>query len=719
MSEEVSRPNVIVVLFDDMGYSDLGCYGSAIRTPNIDRLATGGLRYTRFDVTPLCSPTRASLLTGRNPHAVGMGTIVQFASGDPGYTGSVPQSAAMLPLMLKDAGYASGLFGKWHLSPNAASGPGGPYDEWPLARGFDRFFGFLAGRVHQFRPELVQDNTFVELAAYGGRHVSELIIDEASRWITDHRYARPKDPYFAMISFGAVHSPHHAPAEYLERYRGAFAHGWDEERRRRFERQRQLGVIPADTVLPASDAAIPAWDSLTGDERDVAERLMEAYAGHLEHADAELGRLLDSIAASDPDGETIVILMSDNGATNAGGPAGALSEEAVLNDAPADSVEVDLDAIGSGRYYNQYPAGWGQASNTPFRRYKHTVHAGGTRSPLIVAGAPGQRRGAVDDTRAFVTDVAATVLELAGVDAPTSVRGVEQMPLHGRSLAPTFARADALGERDPQYFEVAGHRAMLADGWKAVTFHVAGDDFADDRWELYHLDVDPAETTDLSVEHPEKLAALIAQWNEQAEQNLVFPLGNRGKSQLFNARPVRTQWVFVPGMTPVPQAAAPEISGHDFTIDIDLARIGARDEGVLMAMGDAFGGVSVYVQGGRLTFALSALEAETSVALGAGAHVGSVRVRAAFALADDGSGVISIACSTSPESKEAEVPWVPRLRFFMGTAQCARDQDAPVVSEYAGPFPYSGKITRAVVEIHPRLHPAARAEALLRGLMEE
>lgn len=719
MSEQASRPNVIVVLLDDMGYSDLGCYGSSIRTPNIDRLATEGLRYTRFDVTPLCSPTRASLLTGRNPHAVGMGTIVQFASGDPGYTGSVPQSAAMLPLMLKDAGYASGLFGKWHLSPNAASGPGGPYDEWPLARGFDRFFGFLAGRVHQFRPELVQDNSFVELAAYGGRHVSELIIDEASRWITDHRYARPEDPYFAMISFGAVHSPHHAPAEYLERYRGAFAHGWEEERRRRFERQKQLGVIPADTVLPASDPTIPAWDSLADDEREVAERLMEAYAGHLEHADAELGRLLGSIAASDPDGETVVVVMSDNGATNAGGPVGALSEEAVLNDAPADSVEVDLDAIGSGRYYNQYPAGWGQASNTPFRRYKHTVHVGGTRSPLIVAGVQGQRRGAVDDTRAFVTDVAPTVLELAGVDAPKTVRGITQMPLHGRSLAPTFAGEAALGEREPQYFEVAGHRAMLADGWKAVTFHGAADDFADDCWELYHLDADPAETTDLSAEHPERLATLIELWNVQAEQNLVLPLGNRGKSQLFNASPDRTRWVFVPGMTPVPQAAAPEISGHDFTIDVDLAPIGTDDEGVLMAMGDVFGGVSLYVQDGRLTFALSALEAVTSVALSPGAHVGSEHVRATLMLSDDRGGTIGVSCGTTPTPKMSEVPWVPRLRFFMGTAQCGRDQDAPVVSDYAGIFPYSGSLTRAVVEIHPRGRSGERSEALLRGLMGE
>ncbi len=717
MSDERRQPHVVVVLFDDMGYSDLGCYGSSIRTPNIDRLAAEGLRYTRFDVTPLCSPTRAALLTGRNPHAVGMGTIVQFASGDPGYTGSVPLSAAMLPLMLKDAGYASGLFGKWHLSPNGASGPGGPYDEWPLARGFDRFFGFLAGRVHQFRPELVQDNAFVDLAAYGGRHVSELIVDEAIRWITDHRYARPDDPSFAMISFGAVHSPHQAPDEYLQRWRGAFSHGWDEERRRRFARQLELGVVPADTVLPESDPTIPAWESLDTEERDVAERLMEAYAAHLEHADAELGRLLDAIAAMDPSGETLVVVMSDNGATNAGGALGALSEEAVLNDAPGESVDVDVDAIGTGRYYNQYPAGWGQASNTPFRRYKHTVHAGGTRSPLVVAGGAVTRCGVVDDTRSFVTDLVPTILDLAGIAAPRTVRGVEQMPLHGRSLAPTFTAADALGERAPQYFEVAGHRAMLADGWKAVTFHRPGDDFAEDRWELYHLDEDPAETTDLSAEHPDRLDRLRELWNEQAEENLVFPLGNRGKSQLFTEHPDRTRWVFVPEMTPVPQAAAPEIAGHDFSIDVDLAPLGSADRGVLMAMGDGFGGVSLYLQNGCLTFAVNALESVTSASLPAGAHAGAQWARAAVMLSADGSAETQVMTESVSAPATATVAWVPRLRFFMGSAQCGRDQDASVVPAYEGSFPFTGRILRAAVEIHPRSRTGAHAEALLRALM--
>jgi arylsulfatase len=711
------RPNVVLVVFDDLGYADLGCYGSSIRTPHVDALAERGIRYTGFDVTPLCSPTRAALLTGRNPHTVGMGTIVQFATGEAGYTGFVPADTAMLPAMLAPAGYASGLFGKWHLSPNAESGPGGPCRHWPLAYGFDRFFGYLSGRVHQFRPELVRDNSVVDAAPFGERHVSELIVDEAATWIADHRYARPDDPFFAMISFGAVHSPHHAPAEYLARSRGAYRHGWDVERMRRFERQKQLGVIPQHTRLAPADPRVPAWAELDDDQREVAERLMEAYAGHLEHADAELGRLLASLEALACLDDTVVIVMSDNGATDAGGAHGALSEEAVLNDAPGESVPVDLDAIGGPDYYNQYPAGWGQASNTPFRRYKHTVHNGGTRSPLVIAG-PDVAGARVVQSTAFVTDIVPTVLELAGVEAPHAVAGVPQRPIQGRSLVATLEGEATPGDRGPQYFEVAGHRAILADDWKAATFHTAGADFEADRWELYHLAEDPAETRDLASEHPERLAALIELWWREAEANRVLPLAARGKAQLVHENPERTRWVFVPEMTPVPQAAAPEISGHDVTITIEIAHLEPGAEGVLMALGDGFGGLSVYAQHERLTFAVNALGALTTTTLPERAHHGATRVRAALLLRSDGGAELQLATDARPEAAVATAPWVPHLRFFMGTAQCGRDRSHPVSDAYEGAFPFTGRISRAVVEIHPRGLPGD-VDALARHLMEQ
>ncbi|MGN6273909.1 MAG: arylsulfatase [Protaetiibacter sp.] len=711
------RPHVVVVVFDDLGYADFGCYGSSIRTPHVDALAERGIRYTGFDVTPLCSPTRAALLTGRNPHTVGMGTIVQFATGDPGYTGFVPADTAMLPAMLAPAGYSSGLFGKWHLSPNAESGPGGPYRRWPLAYGFDRFFGYLSGRVHQFRPELVSDNTVLDAAGAGGRHISELIVDEATTWIADHRYARPDDPFFAMISFGAVHSPHHAPEEYLARTRGEYRHGWDVERVRRFERQQQLGVLPPGTRLAPADPQVPGWDALDAEERAVAERLMEAYAAHLEHADAELGRFLASLASLGCLDDTIVVVMSDNGATNAGGPHGALSEEAVLNDAPGDSVIVDLDAIGGPAYYNQYPAGWGQASNTPFRRYKQTVHNGGTRSPLVIAG-PDVAEGRIERSTAFVTDIVPTLLERIGIEAPPTVGGVPQRPIQGRSIAASLDGSTAPPPRGPQYFEVGGHRAIVAEGWKAVTFHAPGADFDSDRWELYDLTDDPAETRDLASEHPDRLARLIELWWSEAEANQVLPLAARGKAQLVRDRPERTRWVFVPEMTAVPQAAAPEISGHDTTITIETAPIEPGSRGVLMAMGDSFGGLSVALLDERLTFTVNALGTLTSVELPAGAHHGATRVRAGLLLLPEGGAELQLATDARPVAAAAVADWVPRLRFFMGTAQCGRDQPHAVSTAYTGPFPYTGRIAHAVVEIHPDARHGD-VEALARHLMEQ
>lgn len=692
------RPNIVLVLFDDMGYADLGCYGSPIRTTCVDSIARRGTRFTRFDVTPLCSPTRAALLTGRNPHAVGMGTITQFASGDKGYTGRIPPSAAMLPRVLADSGYGTALFGKWHLCPPSESGPGGPYRQWPLAMGFDRYFGFLAGRVHQFRPELVSDNTYVD-AGDDEPHVSERIVDEAIRWLEDHVHARPGDPFFAMVAFGAVHSPHQAPQQHVDAYDGQFSDGWERERDRRLARQQELGLVRPDVELPPSDPGVPDWESLTPSERARSERLMSAYAGHLEHADVQLARLMEAVRNVGADDDTVYVVLSDNGASSAGGRLGTLSEEAVLNDAPEEYQPMpdDLRGIGGPDYLNQYPAGWGQASNTPFRRYKNTVHNGGTRSPLIIAG-PGLRRGVIDDdTSMFVTDLMPTLLELAGAQPPSSVAGVEQLPLHGRSVARRLAAGARLPPRPPQYLEVAGHRALLTGRWKAVTFHRPDDDFDADRWELYDLDADPTESVDRASEQPLLLADLQECWNRAAAEFDVFPLQVRGKESLHHTHPARTRWDFFPGMTPVPTEAAPELAGHDFSVTAEVAPMTPSDAGVLLAAGDAFGGITLFVQDGRLRFGFNALGTVTSIRADEGAHLGARRVTAAFRSAGRG-GIITLHRDDEPLA-EGAVAWSPRLRFFMGSIQCGADPGVPVVPGYRSPFPFSGSLRKVSVAL--------------------
>lgn len=718
MEEEIKRPNIVVVLFDDMGFSDLGCYGSSIRTPHVDSLAERGTRFNRFDVTPLCSPTRASLLTGRNPHAVGMGTIVQFGSAHPGYSGIIPKSAAMLPRLLREGGYGSALFGKWHLSPSATSGPGGPYDQWPLAMGFDRFFGFLPGRVHQFRPELVKDNTFVESPEGSETHLSELIVDEANRWIMDHVLARPADPFFALIAFGAVHSPHHAPEEFVRSYDDAFSHGWDSEREERFERQRKLGIVSEREELPASDPRIPEWSSLNEEERLVTERLMGAYAAHLEHADAQVGRLIETVQRLGVAEDTIFLVLSDNGATNAGGALGTLDEESILNDAPPEhpGPPVRLDRIGGPDYLNQYPAGWGQASNTPYRRYKHTVHNGGIRSPLIVAGPGIRDDGSIDDTEAYVTDVVPTLLELAGITPPATIDGVDQQPLHGRSLASALTTGASVDRRDPQYFEVAGHRAIVAGGWKAVTFHNPGEEFESDRWELFRLDDDPTESNDLAEENPEVLKNLVDLWWAEAEKFNVLPLQVRGKDRLFRDRPERSSWTLLPGMTPLPQAAAPEISGHDFDVVAELDTVGPADEGVLAAAGDAFGGFSLYIADGRLAFGFNAHGAVTTASLAPFEHVGTGRIEVAFRVHPGGDASIVLSCEGRPTAS-AEVPWAPRLRMFMGTVQCGYDPAPAAVPDYTGPFAFTGRLHRVTISIPERSGPASLSEKNYEALL--
>ena len=592
-----SAPNVVVIVLDDLGFAQLGCYGSDIDTPNIDRLAAGGLQLTDFHVTPLCSPTRAALLTGRNHHTVGMRAVSNFSTGYPHMRGRISNHAATMAEVLRAGGYTTLGLGKWHLCPMEETSAAGPYDQWPLQRGFDRFYGFLDGEADQFTPELVHDNHAVlpPKTPAEGYHLSEDLVDKAIGFLHDTVSIRPDRPFFTYLAFGATHAPHQAPAEYLEKYRGRYDEGWDVARERWFARQKELGVIPPETELAPRNPGVEAWDDLPENHRRLACRLQEAFAAFLDHTDAQIGRLLAALEGLDRLDDTLIVLLSDNGASQEGGPFGVLHEMKFFNfilEEPDEAV-ARLDDIGGPSSHANYPWGWAQAGNTPFKWYKQNTHEGGVHVPCIVHWPAGiEDPGTTRDQFHYVTDIAPTVYEICGVMPPDTHHGFDQMPVAGTSMR-YLLEADAAAEpsrKTVQYFEMMGHRAVHADGWKAVTRHEPGLSFDDDRWELYHVAEDRSETRDLAEEQPDKLAELIDLWWREAEEHGVLPLDDR-TVQLFGARfrersphPADRRYLYRPPMTPLPAQVGAQVGGRSWDLTAAIERpVGAG--GVLMPQG--------------------------------------------------------------------------------------------------------------------------------------
>jgi len=515
-------PNVVVVVLDDMGFAHLGCYGSEIETPNFDRLAAGGLRYANFHVTPLCSPTRASILTGRNHHTVGMRAISNFNTGFPHMRGHISNAAATMAEVLREEGYATFAIGKWHLCQMADASAAGPFDQWPLARGFDRYYGFLDGETDQFNPELTYDNHRIEppKTPEEGYHLSEDLVDHAITFIHDTVSIRPDRPFFCYLAFGATHAPHQAPEAYLAKYRGRFDAGWDVARERAFARQIELGLVREGTALAPRNPGVEPWDSLSENQRRLSIAMQEAFAAFLDHTDAQLGRLVDELGRLGRLDNTVILIMSDNGASQEGGPFGVLHEMKFFNgilETPDEAI-ARVDDIGGPNSHANYPWGWAQAGNTPFKWYKQNTHEGGVHVPLIVHWPSGiSDPGGVRHQFCHAVDIAATVYDLIGVTPPSVYRGVTQLPLAGASLAPTFNEADAPAVRNRQYFEMVGHRGIYVDGWKAVTRHAPGTSFADDVWELYDTTTDFSESFDRAAEEPERLQSMIDAWLSSSE----------------------------------------------------------------------------------------------------------------------------------------------------------------------------------------------------------
>ena len=723
-------PNVVVVLLDDVGYAQFGCYGSDIATPTFDRLAAGGLRYSNFHTTALCSPTRACLLTGRNHHASGMGRIVELASGFPGYDATMPKTNGFLSEILLRHGYATFAVGKWHLAPPGEMTMGSSRERWPLGRGFERYYGFLHGETDQYHPDLVHDNHQVDPPARpeDGYHLTEDLADKAILFLHDLRATSPSKPFLLWFAPGACHSPHQAPAAYIDRYRGRFDKGWDTWREEVFARQTASGLLPPGTRLSERPSWIQPWGELSAEERRLYARMMEVYAGFLEHTDAQVGRVVDAIAALGELDDTLIVVMSDNGASAEGGPRGSFNELYFFNLEP-ESLEENLrriDDLGGPRAHGHYPWGWAWAGNTPLKRWKRETHEGGVADPLIVAwprrlGRPGETR----HQYVHAVDLLPTVLDVIGIDPPAEIAGVPQRPFDGVSFAHTFTDADAPSAHVTQYYEMFGSRALYHDGWKAVVFHplpgiaYGGEDpfrpFDEDQWELYHVAEDFSETEDLAAKEPDRLRELVALWWQAAEQNQVLPLTNR-PGRHGDRRHRRDRYELRPGIGSLPAAVAPNVRNRTFRviaeIDVPAGRDAAAVEGVVIAHGSSSGGYAVYVAGGRLHYVHNLLGAQvTTVSAEVPLPLGATTVRVEFTATGWFQGDVDLFYGDLPVGR-GHVDRTTPVSFGVAGFTVGYQRGTAVTRAYEAPFAFTrGALGRVVVEVagHPWRDPAGDA----------
>jgi arylsulfatase A-like enzyme len=729
-------PNVLLIVLDDVGYAQLGCYGSDIDTPNLDRLAAGGIRLANFHTTALCSPTRACLLTGRNHHSNSMGRIADLAVGFPGYWGRVPHHNGFLSEILGAHGYVPYAVGKWHLTPEDETHMAAPRDTWPCGRGFQRWYGFHGGETHQYVPTLYQDNHAIDppRRADDGYHLSEDLADRAIRYLGELRSVEPDKPFFLYFATGACHSPHHAPTAWIDRYRGHFDAGWDVWRDATFARQHEMGLLPPGTRLSPRPPWVPAWESLDAEDRRTSARFMECFAGFLSHADAQIGRLIALVAALGELDNTLIIALSDNGASAEGGVRGSINDARLWNGAPAGRSELNarILELGGPSAHNNYPWGWTMAGNTPFRRWKREVHEGGIADPCIVHWpARVANGGGIRHQFTHVIDVVPTVLELASLEPPARLGGVEQTPIEGTSFAYLLYDADAAERHTTQYFEMLGSRAIYHEGWKAVTFKPIApmyDDgldpssaFEDDAWELYHVADDLSECHDLAPTRPEKLAELVDRWWDEARKFQVLPLDNRPLAVLLSPRrpfETRRRYAFWPGGAVVPETVTMNVRNrtHLITAEVDVPDAGPL-EGVLLAMGTTLGGWSFHVRAGCLRYVHNYVGKERHV-IGSELPVPSGAHELAFSFETAGgfrgTGRLLV---DGEVVGEGEIPRVTPARYSItgGGVTCGWEQGPAVGDDYRAPFAFTGHLRRVVVEVEGRPHrdPEAEFEAIM------
>lgn len=602
-------PNVVVIVLDDVGFADIGAFGSEIRTPSMDALAESGLRYANFRTCAMCSPTRAALMTGLNHHSAGVGWLADIDSGYPGYRGDLTLEAATIAEVLRDSGWSTFHVGKWHVNLAASCGAAGPYHNWPTSRGFERAYWFQGHSTDYYRPsELLDGVAPIEPPQRDDYFVLDDLTDRAIAFIRTQKSLEPSKPFYLQLCFPAAHSPLQVRARDRDAYAGAYDAGWDVVRAARLARQRKLGLVPETTQVPPLSPGASPWDTLNDTEKRVFARYMEVYAGLISSTDANIGRFLAALEESGLRDNTMVVLLSDNGGSAEGGPNGTpnVFASALGRPVPLEEAAKLHDVMGGDTTFPHYPIGWACTSNTPFRMYKQYAHLGGVADPLIVSWPKGiKARGEIRQKFVHVIDLYPTILEAAGVKRPEVYRGHKLKPVEGASIVSTFGDTNA-PTRTSQYFELGGQRAYLDGNWRLATRHERGKPFEEDVWELYDLSKDPNEMNNLAAEHPDKVKELLDKWNADAKKFNVLPLDDRNfvvkMAQDRQRRGFRAEWEFIPPIDSISAQVAPYVGGLAHEIIVDLVRPAGQGNGVLMASGSKHAGWVMHVREGRLIY---------------------------------------------------------------------------------------------------------------------